>query len=127
MADHYAWSNIYLGGEVEDIETFRGTRERIVTKRNIVPAGEKVTQAKLKMEKEQWEALIEGGSVRPYPLPEGADEVTSPTEAVMKMYLTPSGRGEIDQNMLLELALTQPLPEPEEAQEAAKPQVPKGA
>ena len=126
MADKFfAWSDIYLGGKVEQIDTLRGPKD-VVTERNIVRTGDEVTQAKLKVDKDQFDAMVEGGSIRPYPLPEGADEVTSPTEAVVRQF-TEGRTGEINQDMLLELALKVPLPETEEEAEAQAPAVPKGA
>jgi hypothetical protein len=118
---HYAWSDIYNGGEVIEVQTALGTRRNIISQRNMVRRGEEITQDTLKSSDEEWNHWIETGTVRPYPLPEDADDFTSPTQAVLASL---SKGGEIDQNVLLELALTQPAvavePEPE-------PEVPKGA
>ena len=116
MAKFYAWSNIYNGGEIKEVTTSKGMTQQIVTNRSIIPAGEEVSKGKAGLTDEDWDAMIEGGSIRPYPLPEDADEVTSPTQAVINKITT--GTGDIDQNMLLELALTQPLPENPSAEEA---------
>jgi hypothetical protein len=123
MAKHYAWSDIYNGGEVKEVEGPTGNIKKVVVNRNITPRGQEVTKAKLGVSDEDWDALIDGGSVRPYPVPEEADEYLSPTQAVLAR-LT-KGTGEIDQDMLLELAMTQPMPinpSSEEAKEVeAKP------
>jgi hypothetical protein len=108
MPDFYVWSPIYNGGEVKEIDTaLQGVKKTVVVSRNITPAGEKVTKAKLKCSDEEWDRYIEGGSIRPYPMPEEADDVTSPTQAVLSRL---SQGGEINQDMLLELALQQPAP-----------------
>jgi len=123
MAKYYAWSNLYNGGEVKEVTTSKGMTMNVVVNRNIIEAGTEVSKAKSGLSDESWDACIEGGSIRPYPMPEDADEVTSPTQAVISKLTT--GTGEIDQNMLLELALTQPLsanPPADEAKEVeAKP------
>ena len=121
MAKYYAWSDIYNGGEVKDVTSPTGVVKTVVVSRNIIPRGEAVTKSKFS--DEEWDALIEGGSVRPYPVPEEADDLLSPTQAVLARLS--KGTGEIDQNMLLELALSQPPvsnPPADEAKEVeAKP------
>ncbi len=106
MAKHYAWSDIHNGGTVEHVKLPNGGTKQVVTKRNITVRGTEVTKAKLDVSDEDWDALIDGGSVRPYPLPEGANDDVSPSNAVL--HKLTQGSGEIDQNMLLELALTHP-------------------
>lgn len=119
MPDFYVWSPIYNGGEVKSIDTaLQGVTKNVVVSRNITPVGEKVTKAKLKCTDEEWDRYLEGGTIRPYPMPEEADEVTSPTQAIISR-LT-QGSGEINQDMLLELALTQPLPLNPPADEGAE-------
>jgi hypothetical protein len=126
MAKSYAWSDIYFGGNVEDVKTPVGGIKTVVTERFIVPRGEEVTQSKIKVSKEEWDHLVDTGSVRPYPLPEEASDVISPTQAILTRLS--QGTGEIDQNMLMELALAHPpatnLPAEEEKEAEA---VPKGA
>jgi hypothetical protein len=116
MAKFYAWSNIYNGGETKEVTTSKGLTQTIVVNRNIIPAGEEITKAKAKMTDEDWDEKIAGGSIRTYPMPDEADEVTSPTQAVISR-LT-SGTGEIDPDMLLELTLGQPAPANPPAEEA---------
>lgn len=115
MATHYAWTDIRNGGEV-DVRKAPGGREiKVVTKRNVIARGEKVTKAGLKVSDEEWDALLEGGSVRPYPLPKGADENISPTTAILRELV--DNRGEVDLNKLMELGLTVPPPASDEESE----------
>lgn len=116
MAKYYAWSNIYNGGELKEVTTSKGLTQTIVVNRNVIEAGTEVTKAKAGLTDESWDACLEGGSIRPYPMPEEADEVTSPTQAVLAR-LT-KGTGEINQDMMLELALTQPMPVNPSSEEA---------
>ena len=108
MAKFYVWSTIHNGGEVGEVESPTGQKKTVLLSRNTLDVGSEISKAKSGLSDEEWDAMIEGGSIRPYPLPEGADEYTSPTQAVIRALTTESG--EIDQNMLLELALSQPLP-----------------
>jgi hypothetical protein len=101
----FAWSDLYGGGEVGEVERFDGTKKSVVLSRNITRRGESVSQADLKVSDEEWDHLIESGSIRPYPVPEEADTWLSPAQAVMDR-LT-KGTGEIDQNLLMEMALSQ--------------------
>lgn len=121
---YYAWTEIRNGGEVEDVELPGGAIRTVVTKRNAVLAGEKVTKKGLNLSDEDWERMIEGGSIREYPFPEGTNDYTSPAQAAMRKYLTP--QGDIDINVLLNLGLANPAvvmnPPAEEAAE-----VPSGA
>lgn len=103
----YAWSDLIAGGKSEDRKTADGRLRTVVLERNVVRRGEAVTAKDVGASEEEWNHLIESGSVRPYPLPEGADDNTSPTTAVLRK-LTSRDSGEIDQNMLLELALAHP-------------------
>lgn len=124
MAKNYAWSDIYFGGEVEDVKTPHGGMRTVLVKRNIIPRGEEVTKAKLKVSDEEWDHLCESGSIREYPLPEEANDFVSPTQAVLTRLS--QGTGEIDQNMLMELALAHPPAANPPAEEEAEA-VPKGA
>lgn len=108
----YAWGNLSNGGEIGEVERYDGTKKKIVLSRNIIARGESVTQAELKVSDEEWDHLIESGSVRPYPVPEEADDWLSPAQAVMDR-LT-KGTGEIDANLLMEMALSQPAEEDDE-------------
>lgn len=116
-AKWYAWSNLQGGGKVEDVQTPTGAIKHVVVERNIIPLGSEVSKAKLKLSDEEWDGLIAGGSVRNYPVPAEADEYTSPTQAVVRRI---SSGGEIDQNVLLELALSNPPAENPPADEGAE-------
>lgn len=71
MADtYYLWSNLRNGGKTEMVPNSLGGERRVVTERNVLAAGEKVTQDQLKVSDEQWQEWIDGGVVRPYPYPE---------------------------------------------------------
>lgn len=117
MAKFFAWSDLYNGGKIEKVTLPNGGVREVVVERNMIPRGSEISKGKLKLSDADWDALVEGGSIRPYPLPDEADDNTSPTQAVLRRL---SRDGEIDQNMLLELALTQPLPENPAAEEAAE-------
>lgn len=108
MATHYAWSEIRFGGEVDNKKAPGGRDVKVVTKRNVVEWGSKVTQKDLGVDKDEWQHLIDTGSVRPYPPPKGANENTSPTTALMTELV--DSRGEIDVNRLMEMGLTVPPP-----------------
>lgn len=106
MAKFYAWSDLYGGGTTRDVDRPGGGVVTVVEKRNIFPRGEEVTKAKLKVSDEEWDGLIANGSVRDYPVPKEASETKSPAQAVLeRMY---KGTGEIDQNMLIEMAMKHP-------------------
>lgn len=111
MAKMYAWTEIRNGGEIDVVKLPNGGERRVVTKRNSVAMGDEVTKAKLKCSDEEWDALIAGGSVRPYPLPEGTSSSVSPQRAFMQNAL--NDRGDIDFSMMMDMALihTPQLPE----------------
>ena len=115
MATYYAWTDIRNGGEVDTRKAPGGREIKVVTKRNVVERGEKVTKGSLKVSDEEWEGLLAGGSVRPYPLPEGSNENISPTTAILRGLV--DNRGEIDLNKLMELGLTVPPPGQDEESE----------
>jgi hypothetical protein len=106
MPKHYAWSEIRFGGKVEEVVTPLGAKRSVVVERNVIQLGDEVSKGKLKVDDDVWDHLVESGSIRPYPLPEEADEYTSPTQAVLNRLM--KGQGEIDQDMLMELALAHP-------------------
>jgi hypothetical protein len=99
---YYAWSTLYLGGKSkEDPRTGR----RLITERNLVQPGTVVSRDKLKCSKEEWDALVEGGSVRTYKFPKISEGSTqSPTEVIMSGLR--EGREEIPTDKLIELALS---------------------
>lgn len=99
MAKFYAWSDIHNGGEVKEIKG-----RNIVVNRNMVSRGEEVTKAKMKVSDEDWDALIDGGSVRSYPVPKDIPENESPASFVVRKML--AGKQEVDSNLLLELSLS---------------------
>lgn len=117
MAKFYVWSDIYNGGETKEVTTSKGLTMTVVESRNVIQRGEEITKAKSKLSDVEWDEKVANGSIRTYPLPDEADEYTSPTQAVLRRLST--GEGEINQDMLLELALSQPAPENPPA-EAAK-------
>lgn len=125
MAKLYAWSDLYYGGTTEDVPlpNIKGGVKTVVVSRDIIRRGEQVTKAKLSVSDDEWDHLVESGSIRPYPLPETASDVISPTRAVLDQY---NKGGELDQNMLLELALSQPLPLNPSADEGAELALPEG-
>jgi hypothetical protein len=115
MAKMYAWSDIYNGGKVEEITLPNGGKRKVVVERNIIPHGSEVSKAKSKLDSEDWDRMVANGSIRPYPMPEEADDNTSPNQAVLRRLY--KGEGEIDQNLLLELALSQPASDDEAVEE----------
>lgn len=121
---HYAWSDLYYGGKTDVISLPNGGTRTVVVERDIVLRGEEVTAKKIGVADDVWEHLVESGSIRPYPVPEGASDTISPTRAVLDAY---NKGGELDQDMLLELAMKQPLPMNPPAEEEAEVEVPKGA
>lgn len=124
MADMYAWSEIRNGGEVDEVKTSGGGTRNVITKRNSVDFGEKVSKAKLKCSDEEWDALVESKVVREYPPPEEVDEFLSPTQAILAR-ITKRQTGELDQDMILELALKHPPALPTEEEEESD--LPEGA
>jgi hypothetical protein len=106
--DFFAWTDIYNGGETTEV---RG--RQIVTKRNMVAQGEAVDQAMLGVSDAEWQGLLDGGSVRDYPLPEGIGENESPNAYVARMQ---AEKMELDPDTLLKMnaALEIAAPEPTE-------------
>lgn len=102
MADQkmYAWTTIYNGGETEMVRD-----RKIIHSRSIIRPGEAVTKSGLKLDDDQWDALVAGGSVRPYKFPDmPADFDGSVSDFVMQKLRDDDG--EIDQDVLLGLAMT---------------------
>lgn len=80
-ATHYAWSNLYLGGESE----MRQDR-KIVQSHNIIPAGKEVSVGDFDLSQEQFDAWKADGVIREYPHPDGyIDEDGNPSEAAIGM------------------------------------------
>ena len=122
MAKYYAWSDIYNGGKTEDVTSPTGQVKHVVVERNVTPRGSAVTKSKLGVSDADWDRFIENGVIRSYPVPDEADEYVSPTQAVLRRL---SQGGELNQDMLLELAMTTPPAENPPADEGAE--VPVGA
>lgn len=75
-----AWSDLYAGGESEETKLGR----KIIHSRNIIARGSEVSQADLDVSDEEWQHLIDTGSVRNYPLPSGYhDDDNNPTDAAL--------------------------------------------
>ena len=106
MAKYYAWCDIYNGGEVGEVVLPTGNTKNVVINRNVIKRGEQVTKAKTGLSEEDWDRMLESGAIRDYPLPEDASEYISPTQAVLRKFMTPSG--EVDTDMLLRLGLSHP-------------------
>jgi len=101
MAD-YAWSDLYNGGKTENVTLPNGGTKRVVTERNIVPRGEKVTQKSLGCSDDDWANLKDNGSVRSYPVPEGISENESPASFIVRKW---SQGGDMNTDLLLGLSL----------------------
>lgn len=117
MAKYYAWSDLYNGGKVEEVKTPTGGIKVVVVERYVTHVGESVTKAKLGVSDEEWDHLVESGSIRDYPLPKDANDLKSPSLAFMESIST---SGEIDVNKLLELGLKHPPALNPPAEEAAE-------
>lgn len=120
----YAWTDILYGGEGEIQKIAGGRQERyVITKRNRVKQGDEVSQSDVDVDDETWEAWVESGIVRPYPLPDGTDDYTSPSQAFLASVST--GKGEVDTNKLMELGLANAQPgayaKEDEAEEVTAP------
>ena len=106
MATYYTWSDLYIGGETEMKKTHAGRDFKVIAKRTVVPRGEKVSKSKVGLSDEEWDECLANGSIRPYPLPKGADEYTSPANAMTAAIV--NDKGEVDMNKVMELGLTVP-------------------
>jgi hypothetical protein len=101
---YYAWSDLYNGGESVERTNANGTKVRIVESRNVIARGTEVSQSDIDVSDDEWNHLVESGSVRPYPLPDGADENVTPHRAVLAEIV--DDQGEIDVNKLMALGAT---------------------
>lgn len=104
----YAWTDIHNGGETTEV---RG--RTIVVDRHMVKCGDPVDKEKFGLSDEEWDAMIEGGSIRDYPLPEGIGENESPSAYVARMQ---AEKMELDPDTLLKMnaALEIGVPQPTE-------------
>jgi len=102
----FAWSDLYNGGKTQEVTRPGGAPRTVVTERNIVPRGDKVTQKGLGVTDEEWKALLDGGSVREYEVPKDASDTVSPTRAILARVMNP--QGDLDPDRLLELGLSNP-------------------
>ena len=119
MADKFfVWGTIYNGGKSTEGRDGR----KLISERNIVEPGTEVTASKLGLDKDEFQHLVDTGTIRNYPLPKNMRDGESPTQAVMRGVLNRDG--EISQDMMLELALSHPpvgALHPDEEQEANLP------
>jgi hypothetical protein len=118
----YAWSEIRNGGEVEEITRPGGSKKAVVISRNIVKHGDEVKKSDF--ESADWDHLVDVGVIRPYPLPEGVDDTTSPSQVVLAQLYK---GGEIDMDKLVELTLMGQIGVNPPASEGAELESPKGA
>jgi len=102
-AKYFAWSNIYNGGETQNVTLPNGSVKRVVTQRNIIAFGEEVSKSKSKLSQEEFDALIESKVIRDYAPPANLNENESPSSAIQRQIL--SGDLEFDPNLLLEMSL----------------------
>lgn len=122
-SEYYAWSDLYNGGESEKRSRANGQEMTVVLSRNVIERGQPVSQADLGVSDEEWESLVEGGSVRDYPLPDGASEYVAPSTAIVRSLV--NDRGDIDVNKLMQLGLAHPPAANPPAEEQAE--IPEGA
>lgn len=102
----YAWTELRNGGEAERLLVAGGRGERFVVKnRNVIKEGEEVSQDDIGVDDETWEHWQEIGSVRSYPKPEGVDDYTSASQALVANL---SSGGELDLEKLMEMGITNP-------------------
>lgn len=100
MAKFYAWTTIYNGGEVKTVKD-----RKIIVSRNVIEPGTEVSKAKLKVSDEDWDALVAGGSVRPYKFPKmDSGFAGSPAEFIMSQLR--KGEEEVSQDVLIGLAMS---------------------
>lgn len=119
MADTgYTWSTLYFGGKTQEGRDGR----TLVIERNSIPPGTKVAKSdlksKYKLTDEEWDQMVEGGSIRSYPLPKMPEGYGgSPAEFVLSQLR--GGETDIKTDVLLGLALKHPdYPESEALSEA---------
>ena len=104
MPTYYAWSDLYNGGTAEKMTAANGAERTVIKERNVIERGAKVTQKELGVSDEEFEYLVASGSVREYPLPEGADDTIAPHRAVLAELVDENG--DIDVNKLLQMGAT---------------------
>lgn len=66
----YLWSPMRNGGEFMMVPNSLGGERKVVTERNILPVGKKVTKKELEASDEQWEEWVLSGVIRDYEYPE---------------------------------------------------------
>lgn len=116
MAKWYAWSECRNGGKTKEIQLPQGGTRTVLESRNSIAYGQEITKAKLGVDDDAWNRLIEIGSIRDYPPPEGTDEYTSASQAFERLYV--NKQGDLDMNKLMELGLAHPTPVNPPASEA---------
>jgi len=111
MADTVAWSNFQANYDEE---------KRQFTKR--IKPGDKVSQADLGIEDEEWEALLESGAVREQPYPEAVSEggyPDSPNRYFLDQ-LQKAAEGQLSADEVKELQASGAMPEAEVPVEETK-------
>jgi len=113
--EFFAWTDIHNGGETKEV---RG--RNIVVNRNMVKLGDPVSQSDLDVSDEEWQGLLDGGSVRDYPLPDGIGENESPSAYVARLQAEQQA---LDPDTLLKMnaALQIAVPQPTEDAEVHDP------
>lgn len=73
----YAWTPILAGGESQEVRMPNGATRTVISKRNRIAVGSKVSKDDLTAESadpdRDWEAYIESGAIRPYEFPADLD------------------------------------------------------
>lgn len=127
MADTmYAWSPIRNGGEVMEVIDYRGNARPVVSERNIIPVGDKVTPADVGGD-ETFDQLVEAGSLRPYQYPKDLDPDSneSPLD-YLRRQLREAAEVQLDETQQLLLATGQGAVVSDEQLAASQPTDAKG-
>lgn len=124
--EYFAWCNIMNGGDVIEVPvpSVKGLTKTVITNRNIIETGSKITKAKSGLSDEDWDRMLANGAIRTYPLPEGTDDRTSPSTAFLRQVL--DERGNVDVAKMMDMGfVTAPagsvVAEGEEAKELEAP------
>ena len=132
MADKfYAWSNISNGGDVMIVTDPLGRERKVVSERNVIPAGDEVSQGDLDASDEQWAEWVDGGVVRSYPFPDiPAGSTDSPVVHLQKQIaqaaeseeerMVAAVTGTSPEHVLVEEAQSLPVKEEDKEAEAPK-------
>ena len=103
----YAWSPIRNGGEVISVTDPQGRERRVISERNIIPVGEKVTAKDVGGE-DVFDQMVEAGSIRPYPYPKDLDPASteSPLD-FLRRQLREAAEAEVSEEQQLLMATGQ--------------------